>query len=109
MDTRNTLLFAQLLFSQSIDTPEQLGKLSDSERDALVYRVLHHKSVQLNGEPMEGLTAETIGEVYQRMLEEWSVATTTALADAAYYKRIEELEGELDGCQKEFTEVLNEA
>lgn len=108
MDLRNTLLLAQILHSNGVLTVDQLKIALDADVNVWIYRLGHHKSNQLNGEPIEGIaTKDDLVELFERELSEWEVSTLEELANKAYFKRIEELEAKISLNQEEFTRLLS--
>lgn len=108
MDLRNTLLLAQILHSNGVLTVDQLNAALDADINVWIYRLSHHKSNQLNGDPIEGLaTKGDLIELFKLKLAEWEASTLEELANKAYFKRIEELETKLVLDQDEFTRLLS--
>lgn len=113
--SRQVLLLAQLLHSSNITSLDKLKASNENKLQSLIQQWKLHKINGLNGTTLNNTdltiklnTNNQLIELYGKLLRKYKVANTEELADAVYFKRIEELEYIINEDKQLFSSTLNE-
>lgn len=111
--SRQVLLLAQLLHSSSISSLKKLKATNENKLQSIIQQWKLHKINGLDGATLNNTdttiklnTNNQLIELYGKLLRKYEASNTEELADAAYFKRIEELEDIIDKDKQLFTNIL---
>lgn len=104
---RDILLLSQLLYTNKIQTQQDLDSIAPNLVETILHQWKTHVSTQLEHKSIKVNTLNQLKELYRKLLEVYRVNDTESLANEVYYLRIEELEGTIEIKKKEFRTVLN--
>ena len=97
---RQILLLAQLLHSDNINNVDKLTSLNENKIQNIIIQWKQHKINHLNSATINNKdstiklqTTVQLVELYKNLLKKYEVTNTEELANAAYFKRMSELEG----------------
>lgn len=112
--TRQILLLAQLLHSDNINNVDKLTSLNENKIQNIIIQWKQHKINHLNSATINNKdstiklqTTAQLVELYKNLLKKYEVTNTEELANAAYFKRMSELEGIIEKDKQMFEDTLN--
>ena len=110
---RQVLLLAQLLHSDNINNVDKLTSLSENKIQNIITQWKQHKINHLNSATINNKdsaiklqTNAQLVELYKNLLKRYEVNNTEELANAAYFKRINELKDIIEKDKQIFEETL---
>ncbi|CAX45489.1 conserved hypothetical protein [Candida dubliniensis CD36] len=110
---RQVLLLAQLLHSDNINNVDKLTSLSENKIQNIITQWKQHKINHLNSATINNKdsaiklqTNAQLVELYKNLLKKYEVNNTEELANAAYFKRINELKDIIEKDKQIFEETL---
>ena len=111
---RQILLLAQLLHSDNINNVDKLTSLNENKIQNIIIQWKQHKINHLNSATINNndstiklQTTVQLVELYKNLLKKYEVTNTEELANAAYFKRMSELEGIIEKDKQMFEDTLN--
>lgn len=111
---RQILLLAQLLHSDNINNVDKLTSLNENKIQNIIIQWKQHKINHLNSATINNKdstiklqTTVQLVELYKNLLKKYEVTNTEELANAAYFKRMNELEGIIEKDKQMFEDTLN--
>ena len=111
---RQILLLAQLLHSDNINNVDKLTSLNENKIQNIIIQWKQHKINHLNSATINNKdstiklqTTVQLVELYKNLLKKYEVTNTEELANAAYFKRMSELEGIIEKDKQMFEDTLN--
>ena len=111
---RQILLLAQLLHSDNINNVDKLTSLFENKIQNIIIQWIQHKINHLNSATINNKdstiklqTTVQLVELYKNLLKKYEVTNTEELANAAYFKRMSELEGIIEKDKQMFEDTLN--
>lgn len=111
---RQILLLAQLLHSDNINNVDKLTSLNENKIQNIIIQWKQHKINHLNSATINNKdstiklqTTAQLVELYKNLLKKYEVTNTEELANAAYFKRMNELEGIIEKDKQMFEDTLN--
>ncbi|RLV94547.1 hypothetical protein JA1_001639 [Spathaspora sp. JA1] len=107
-NTRSILLLSQLLHINGIKTRDKLVTTPEDTISDILTQWKNHPSSKLANLHIKLNTVSQLIELYGNLLGRYNVGNTVELANAVYFDRIEELEGDISRYKQEFQEILQE-
>lgn len=111
---KQILLLAQLLHSDNINNVDKLTSLNENKIQNIIIQWKQHKINHLNSATINNKdstiklqTTVQLVELYKNLLKKYEVTNTEELANAAYFKRMNELEGIIEKDKQMFEDTLN--
>ena len=111
---RQILLLAQLLHSDNINNVDKLTSLNENKIQNIIIQWKQHKINHLNSATINNKdstiklqTTVQLVELYKNLLKKYELTNTEELANAAYFKRMSELEGIIEKDKQMFEDTLN--
>ncbi len=111
---KQILLLAQLLHSDNINNVDKLTSLNENKIQNIIIQWKQHKINHLNSATINNKdstiklqTTAQLVELYKNLLKKYEVTNTEELANAAYFKRMNELEGIIEKDKQMFEDTLN--